>query len=65
MSQSVIKTKNYTVTVKAIGYETLVKTIQAVSLADARKTQYSIVDEWLVLNDIDNSAREFAFVEIN
>ncbi len=57
--------KKFQLTVRALGYDTLTKTVDALSLADARKFTRRALREWEMMNDVDKATSSLAFVAIH
>jgi len=55
----------YEIEIKAVGYETLAKEVEAKSLKDTEFATDKALDEWCQLNDCDEDTKGFAFVSVS
>lgn len=54
--------KIYRIEVRAEGYDTTCKIVQAANMSEARKSEREAVTEWIKYNDSGEDSRGLAFV---
>ena len=52
----------YQIEVSALGYDTTKTVIVAKNIAEAKKSQYKAISEWITHNDVDRSTAKLASI---